>query len=643
MACWTFALWSGVSWLIMAGEIMRDVGWLAYFLGTTRSSEQQDDVRRTILLFSSALMILVVARTTISLNTVELLHGAVKTSFQMALGLEWLYALIGIFYASYLYRATSSYAASGLRLITVSLGALWAYNLNVFTLLLLGYREGLFLASLGRAVPLFLVPAFALAARRKERWKLVLSRQAATQSLLLVALGTYFVIISTATRAMIWAGGHADGFARLLIAILLTSVVIVLGLLPRFRSRLKALLVRNLFEHRYDYRSEWQRFASTMGGREGPGLSVEERAIRSMIDVTESLGGALLAVERGDRLMIAATLEWPASVLSAQTLPADPDWLDNLASSRRILKLDDIRANLGSAVEDQMVPEWLLGERHAWAVVPLVRAEQPVGLILLGRPRLERELDWEDLDLLKVIAEQVAVHLADAQGQTKLEEARRFDEFNRRFAFIIHDIKNVVSQLSLVSRNANEHGANPKFQASMALTLENATAKMSTLLARLSSDRIHINSTIKDVRPSELLRQLARNHQVEGEITVSIEQECLILADEDQLLEALGHILTNALEENPDGETVLLSLTIWEQSVVIGIEDRGRGMSPQFVQNSLFKPFASTKPSGFGIGAAEARSTILAMGGDLDVISIEGQGTRFLVKFPLVSSDNEGS
>ena len=626
----------------MAGEIVRDLGWLAYFLKTTRSFEQQDEVRRKILVYSSSLFALIVARTVIASTSVNLSNGASISTYQLFIGVHWLYVLFAIFYASYLHRATTSSAASGFRLITVSIGVLWAYRLNVFTLLLLGYREGLLLASLSGVVTLLLVPAFALAARRKERWKVVLSRQATTQSLLLVALGTYFVIISTATRAMIWSSGQADGFIRLLIAILLTGSVMVIGLLPRFRLRIKALLVRNLFEHRYDYRGEWQRFASTMGDHKGPGLSVEERAITSMIDVTESIGGALLTVERSDRLMIAATLGWPATGLSTHTLPAGPAWLDSLAKSRRILKLDEIRAKGGNSIEDNELPDWLRGERHAWAVVPLIRAEQPVGLLILGRPRLERELDWEDLDLLKVIAEQVAVHLADAQGQTKLEEARRFEEFNRRFAFIIHDLKNVVSQLSLVSRNATEHGANPKFQASMALTLENATSKMSSLLARLSSERIQIEPNLKDVRPSELLGRLARTHASEGEINVSIEQDCLIRADENQLLEALGHLVTNAVDASADGKAVSLSLTIWEQSVVIGVEDGGCGMSPQFVRNGLFKPFASTKPDGFGIGAAEARSLIFAMGGELDVISIVGQGTRFLIKFPLLASESEG-
>ncbi|MDB5584381.1 MAG: multi-sensor signal transduction histidine kinase [Bradyrhizobium sp.] len=640
MASWTGALLTDIPGLVVASEVLRDFGWLAYLYGTTRTYDQQDEVRRAIWRFCVFLGMLVIARTTLSAALfVSAIEGSAgRTIFLLTLVIRWTYALTGIVFAHYLYRATASSAASGFRLIVVSLAVIWAYNLNLFTLLLLGYRQALLLSDLRGLIVLLLVPGFALAARRKERWKVTLSRQATTQSLLLVAIGTYFVVVSTATRALIWAGGHAADLAKILVAVALTLLLLAFGLMPRLRARLKAVLVRNLFEHRYDYRSEWLRFSSTIGDRATPGLSTEERAIRSVIDVTESVGGALLVVERGDRLVLAGTWQWPAHGLFSHALPVDPVWLENLACSARILTLDDVRARGGSMIEDVVVPEWLLGERHAWAVVPLVRSNRLVGLILLGRPRLDRDLDWEDFDLLKVIAQQVAVHLTDAQGQAELEEARRFDEFNRRFAFIIHDLKNVVSQLSLVSSNAAEHGANPKFQAAMARTLENATAKMSTLLARLSSDREPAEPTLGEVRPAALLLKLARENRVEGSVGVSIEQECIIRADEEQLLEALGHLVTNAIEASPADAMVFLSLTIWDGTVIIAVEDHGCGMSPDFIRKELFKPFASTKQNGFGIGAAEARALVLAMGGDLDVISVEGEGTRFLVRFPLLSS-----
>jgi signal transduction histidine kinase len=61
-------------------------------------------------------------------------------------------------------------------------------------------------------------------------------------------------------------------------------------------------------------------------------------------------------------------------------------------------------------------------------------------------------------------------------------------------------------------------------------------------------------------------------------------------------------------------------------------------MSPDFVRNRLFKPFVSTKPGGFGIGAFEARELVRAMQGRLDVESREGLGSRFVVRLPLAAA-----
>jgi signal transduction histidine kinase len=66
----------------------------------------------------------------------------------------------------------------------------------------------------------------------------------------------------------------------------------------------------------------------------------------------------------------------------------------------------------------------------------------------------------------------------------------------------------------------------------------------------------------------------------------------------------------------------------------IDIVDRGCGMSADFVRTRLFQPFASTKQSGFGIGAFEARALVVAMGGRIEVESREGAGTRFTIFLP---------
>ena len=60
-------------------------------------------------------------------------------------------------------------------------------------------------------------------------------------------------------------------------------------------------------------------------------------------------------------------------------------------------------------------------------------------------------------------------------------------------------------------------------------------------------------------------------------------------------------------------------------------------MSADFMRSRLFQPFASTKDSGFGVGAFEARALVAAMGGRLEVASREGEGTCFTLYLPLAA------
>jgi signal transduction histidine kinase len=71
---------------------------------------------------------------------------------------------------------------------------------------------------------------------------------------------------------------------------------------------------------------------------------------------------------------------------------------------------------------------------------------------------------------------------------------------------------------------------------------------------------------------------------------------------------------------------------------MIEVVDRGCGMTPGFVRDELFRPFASSKPGGFGIGAYEARELVCGMGGTLTVDSREGEGTCFTIVLPAAAA-----
>src|SRR6185369_17612387 len=194
------------------------------------------------------------------------------------------------------------------------------------------------------------------------------------------------------------------------------------------------------------------------------------------------------------------------------------------------------------------VPRWLVDESRAWAAIPLLHQQRLVGLVVLAAPDFQRQLDWEDFDLLRTAGHQAASSLAEALGQEALSEAQRFEEFNRRFAFILHDIKNLVSQLSLLARNAERHADNPDFRADMVATLQGSVGKMNELLARLAP---HSPALVQRLGPEPLrpvLTAAIAARRGDHDIRLLGDTSLWAMFDATALEQALTHLLQNAVE-----------------------------------------------------------------------------------------------
>jgi putative PEP-CTERM system histidine kinase len=307
----------------------------------------------------------------------------------------------------------------------------------------------------------------------------------------------------------------------------------------------------------------------------------------------------------------------------------------------RVLEFEGLRRGWASARDGALsVPQWLLDEPNVWLGIPLVHNQRLVGLVVLAAPEYRRQLDWEDFDLLRTAGNQAASSLAEALGQEALSQAQRFEEFNRRFAFILHDIKNLVSQLSLLARNAERHADNPEFRADMVATLQSSVGKMNELLARLaphSQARVQ-HMAAQSLRP--ILTAAIAAKRRDREVSLLGDTNIAALVDANALEQAVGHLVQNAIDAS-SAEPVTVRVSGQDSNVAIAITDKGVGMDGDFIRNRLFEPFASTKPGGFGIGAFEARSLIIAMGGRLSVDSRLGRGTTFTILLPAAETAAE--
>jgi len=536
-----------------------------------------------------------------------------------------------------LYAGASSPNRAGLRWPAAALAVLWAYDLNYDTVAYLSDGVPVALDMLRGCVPLAMVALLTIGAMAKEGHQVFRpSRSFAFQSFSLLLIGAYFLVMVVALRGLAGIGGDFVRLAQILLLAMASALAIVVLPSRRLRGWLRVTAVKHLFQHRYDYREEWLRFTQTMG-RAGPGASsLPERVVQAVADVTDSPGGLLLTPAEGGGMTLEARWQWPQPHVPAQAL--DEAGARFFAKSEFILDLDQWRRAKCEGVPQEAVPAWMAEQPDAWALVPLLHYERLLGVVVLARPAPARKLDWEDFDLLRVVGRQLASYLAEYASQGALSEAHQFDEFNRRIAFVMHDIKNLASQLALLARNAEKHADKPEFRADMLVTLRNSSDKLNALLARLGRYGAQGREAVSPMPIAPLLRRIAQRYRAQHEVTVIEAADCSIQAQPDALEQALVHLVQNAVEASGEGQPVLLQARREGNEIAIEVIDSGLGMPPEFIRSRLFKPFHSSKPGGFGIGAFEAREIVRAMGGRLEVESHEGLGTRFVIHLPLAEA-----
>lgn len=136
------------------------------------------------------------------------------------------------------------------------------------------------------------------------------------------------------------------------------------------------------------------------------------------------------------------------------------------------------------------MPKSVSGIPHAWLIIPLLFGDRLQGIVLLHESESTEALNWEDWDLLKVEGKQAASHLAQFQADQALVESRQFEAFNQLSAYVIHDLKNVLAQLSLIVANAKTHKKNPEFIDDMVDTVSNTVGRMSKLMTQLRSETL---------------------------------------------------------------------------------------------------------------------------------------------------------
>lgn len=552
-----------------------------------------------------------------------------------------LIALAGLVLAEQLFRATRHEHRWAIKFLCLGVGGLFAYDFFLYSHAVL-FRSVQVDVWIGRAAANALcVPFVAVAVARNPEWRLdiFVSRQVVFHTSAVLAAGVYLLAMALAGYYIREFGGTWGAVVQAVF--LFGAVVLLLAALSsgQLRSKLRVFLVKHFYRNKYEYREEWLAFTQTLAEASGDTPMVLQRVVAAIARIIEARGGMIWlrdeAVE-GYVPRAAETMPLPVGCVE----PMDSSLVRFLTDTGWVVNLTELRDE-PERYRGLEPPTWLLQIPDAWLVVPLLVKDALLGFVVLGRALGRTSFDWEDSDLLKTVGRQTASHLALLLATDALAQARQFEAFNRLSAFLIHDLKNVVAQLSLVGTNARRFRDNPDFVADAFETVDNAVGKMSRMLANLQKGQ-HPGYLLRPVDLGTVVRQVVQAHAgaAPAPLLVAATEPDRVLGDPERLTAVLSHLVQNAQEATPAEGEVKLTLTQDDRNVVIEIADTGCGMDPDFVRERLFKPFDTTKGNaGMGIGAFESREIVTRLGGRLEVCSQPGQGTVFTIRLPRVAPD----
>jgi putative PEP-CTERM system histidine kinase len=626
------------AWFLLTVEVGRIAIWLVFtveLLGLLRQSATE----LRLLKFLGVALPAAVATYVMTQPALESLAGINWLPSGRALWM--LIPVAGLLLLENLFRNADRDSRWATKHLCLAIGIIYAYDFFYFADAMFLGRPNPTLYGVRGFVSAMMVPLIILGVVRSHAWPVAIhvSRRVVFHSFALVGSGLYLLLMGAAGFYFRRIEGEWGSTLQIVFLIGAASILAVIFNSGSLRARARLFISRNFFSLKYDYRETWMHFVRTLSSG-NPELGLQRRLLDAVSELMESTAGGLW-VRSPEEASYVPGVSWNLG----EGLPAEPlgspfaDWFGQQEEVVELAEAADMKR-----YPNLQVPDWLRTLPRAWLVVPLVHRTKLQGFMVLGKPRTNRDLDWEDYELLHAIGRQAASYLAEEQSANALSDARQLQLFSRRFAFVAHDLKNIVGQLSLLVRNAERFKDNAQFRDDMVETIAHSVDHMSALLQQLRSMADDdTSSTTEPVALDTLLAETAATWQRQrpGFSADLKSTRGLLRVPTERLRSVLDHLVQNAFDAAGSEGRVALRARRMDNSAVIEVEDDGPGMDIDFVSQKLFRPFRSTRSTGFGIGAYQIREYVRSMGGRLEVQTAPGMGTTMQVLLPLLPSDNE--
>jgi len=620
--------------LVASLELLRSGAWLGFLLALL--------FRVNSLGWSSAFLrfsvvgataVLVVEGAILATASVSIIPSVV--GFDARILANILLSLLGITLVEQLIRNTPSAQRWSIKFLCLGLGGMFAFDFYLYSdALLLKNIDSDIWAARGFANAI-IVPLVAVSAGRNPQWDLdiFVSRSFVFHTTTLLMTGAYLLAMASGGYYVRIYGGTWGGVAQMIFLFGAVVVLVVVLFSGQMRARLRVFMSKNFFNYRYDYREEWLKFINTLSS-DKLDSNIKERVIAAISEIVESPAG-LLWLKREDSQFV-MTNSWNMGFSQNYSADDNHSLVDFLRWRQWVVDLEEYKRQ-PEIYEELILPDWLLRLESAWLIVPLLDQLELRGFVVLTHSRAKMPINWEVRDLLLTTSRQATNYIALLEANEALVDARQFEAFNRLSAYVVHDLKNVVAQLSLVVSNAEKHKGNPAFMEDAIGTVQNAATKMNKMLVQLRKGSTG-SAELSRIELNGLMTKVVGRRVLEHPIPdfVAMGDNVFVVTDAERLSTVIEHLVQNAQEATPDAGEVTVSLSCTGEFATISIADNGCGMDEKFVQERLFRPFDTTKGNaGMGIGVYESREFVRGHGGSINVQTRPGKGTVFRVNLKI--------
>lgn len=483
----------------------------------------------------------------------------------------------------------------------------------------------------------WLLVLYAVVHHRLLSKKTFISRKVAYSFVVPAVLASYFLGFGVISIIMRHFGVEMAEVFKWGILLSCVGITALFTFSPQLRKRAHFFINTHFYASKYEYRDEWLALSTHLHGAKS-----EVEVVRALRKV---LAGCLYASDifiwlgdfvHGYKLVAGSQQQFKEN---GDNIIAPYNKLVMYLTAHPYFYMEDQEPNAEWYEVMESGDNFLIPVELALAV-PLSVGRRLVGFVAVSSEFTGGRYGRDDFDLLTALCSQTASNVLAARIAEKLAQSREEQAWNRLSAFVLHDIKNAATMLSLLRENAPAHIHEPEFQQDMLELVDDALKRMARVEKQLGSLHQDIIPEMKHLELNSVLGECVEKlkHKLDS---LKVINRCYgtlhIRCDHNLLGSVIENIILNAFESG--GKSTVIDLETSTEGgcrAVVKISDNGPGIAKELLPDVLFEPFRTNKEGGSGIGLWQVKRLVTALEGTIEAGNNPEGGAYFRMKFPLI-------